>query len=185
MIKLFQGIASGLHYIHESKLAHRDLKPQNVLLSDDRTTAVLTDFGSMTEAVIEIKTSRKVQEIQDWAAQNCSMFYRAPELFSPKLGVNITTQADVWSLGCMLFALMFNKGPFDYVAERGDSIALAVTNVKFTFPTDASIPSRPDLLATLVRKTIVFEMDERESLSNVINSLNNIPSFEVNDFDYV
>lgn len=60
----------------------------------------------MTSKVIEIKNSRKAQEIQDWAAQNCSMFYRAPELFNPKIGSSIDESADVWSLGCVLYALM-------------------------------------------------------------------------------
>lgn len=63
----------------------------------------------MTSKVIEIKNSRKAQEIQDWAAQNCSMFYRAPELFNPKVGSSIDESADVWSLGCVLYALMFVK----------------------------------------------------------------------------
>ena len=69
LIKLFYAISSGLNYIHESNLAHRDLKPQNVLLSsDERVVALLTDFGSMTERVIEISTSKKAQEIQDFSA---------------------------------------------------------------------------------------------------------------------
>ena len=120
-MKLFYAISSGLNFIHESNLAHRDLKPQNILLcSDERVGALLTDFGSMTERVIEIKNSRKAQEIQDWSAQNCSMFYKAPELFSPKTGI-IDEKADIWSLGCLTYALMFNKGPFDYVVEKGFS----------------------------------------------------------------
>ena len=42
----------------------------------------------------------------DWAAQNCSMFYKAPELFSPRVGICIDEHADYWSLGCILYALM-------------------------------------------------------------------------------
>lgn len=119
LVKLFLGICNGLSYIHESNLAHRDLKPQNILISDDGYTAVLTDFGSMTDRLIEINTSRKSQEISDWAAQNCSMYYKAPELFMPRVGQTINEKADIWSLGCILFSIMYNKGPFDYVAEKG------------------------------------------------------------------
>lgn len=100
-------------------MAHRDLKPLNVLLSNDRQTPVLTDFGSMTDRLIKIDDSRKALEIEDWAAQNCSMFYKAPELFSPKTGSIIDEKSDIWSLGCILYALMYNKGPFDYVYEKG------------------------------------------------------------------
>jgi serine/threonine kinase 16 len=120
LTKIFYAITSGLNYIHENNLAHRDLKPQNVLLSsDERVQALLTDFGSMTERVIEVKNSKKAQEIQDFSAQNCSMFYKAPELFNVRIGL-IDEKADIWSLGCVLYALMFNKGPFDYVAEKGN-----------------------------------------------------------------
>jgi serine/threonine kinase 16 len=118
-LSLFSGITDGVNYIHDNNLAHRDLKPHNVLLSDDRQSAVIIDFGSMTEKCITIDSIRKSQEIEDWAAQNCSMFYKAPELFSPKVGTVINEKADIWALGCILYAMMFNKGPFDYVAERG------------------------------------------------------------------
>ena len=91
----------------------------NNLKGDDMSTAILTDFGSMTERQIEISTLRKSQEIQEWAAQNCSIFYKPPELFNPKVGTNVSEKTDIWSLGCVLYALLFNKGPFDYVVERG------------------------------------------------------------------
>ncbi len=155
-----------------------------MLISDDKQQAVLTDYGSMTDSIIEINTARKAQEIQDWSAQNCSMFYRAPELFSPKVGTNVTEKADIWSLGCILYALMFNKGPFDYVAEKGDSIALAVTNVKYSFPTDV-LDSRPESLVNIIKNTILFEQIEREPLNKILNDLNQIPSYELRDLDFV
>lgn len=170
VVKLFQGVCNGVNYIHELNLAHRDLKPQNILLSDDRQLAVLTDFGSMTEKVIEIESSKKAKEIEDWAAQNCSMFYKAPELFSSKFGSSINESADVWSLGCILYALMYNKGPFDYVCERGDSIALAVLNAKYSIPNQ----TRDDILLKILKATLVFEAFERESLRNILSDLNQI-----------
>jgi len=88
-------------------------------MSNDRQTPVLTDYGSMTARVLEVQDQRKCQEVQDWAAQNCSMFYRAPEFFEPRVDSWITEKADIWSLGCILYAMMYNKGPFDYVCEKG------------------------------------------------------------------
>ena len=79
----------------------------------------MTDFGSMSERIIEISTSKKAQQIQDWASENCSLFYKAPELFQPDLHRNITEKADIWSFGCNLYASMYNKGPFDYVVTKG------------------------------------------------------------------
>jgi serine/threonine protein kinase len=42
------GVCNALNDIHASNLAHRDLKPQNILLDDNRNSAILTDFGSMS-----------------------------------------------------------------------------------------------------------------------------------------
>ncbi|CAF0865524.1 unnamed protein product [Brachionus calyciflorus] len=177
VVKLFEGISSGLNYIHELNLAHRDLKPHNVLLSDDGQIPVLTDFGSMTEKVIEITNSRKSQEIEDWASQNCSMFYRAPELFTPKQGEKIDEKADIWSLGCILYAIMYNKGPFDYVVEKGDSIALAVANANYTIPTTIK---RDEILINIIKKTLQFDPFSRESIPKILNDLNKIQLFESN-----
>ena len=119
ILRLVAGIASGLQYIHSNDLAHRDLKPQNVLLSDDRQTPVIIDFGSMTERCISVDSAHKSHELQEWAAQNCSLYYKAPELFEPQVGSVVTEAADNWSLGCLVYAMMYNKGPFDYVIEKG------------------------------------------------------------------
>lgn len=122
VIKLMIGVCNALNDIHCSNLAHRDLKASNVLLSDDKKTAILTDFGSMSERVIEIKDSKKASYIQDWASENCSLFYKAPELFTPQENHSITEKADIWSLGCNFYIAMYNKGPFDYVVNRGKKL---------------------------------------------------------------
>lgn len=113
------GVCNALADIHRENFAHRDLKPQNILLNDNKKEAVLTDFGSMSQLCIEVKSNKDAQEVQDWASENCSMFYKAPELFEPRSGSTITEKADIWSLGCNIYAAMYNKGPFDYVFERG------------------------------------------------------------------
>lgn len=157
-------------------MAHRDLKPANILISDDRQSSILTDFGSMTERTIEINNSRKSQQIQEWAAENCSMFYRAPELFEPRVGTTVNEKADTWSLGCILFAMLYNVGPFDYVAEKGDSIALAVSNAKYFIPNQIQ---RPEYLIKLLKKTIVYEQTDRENLSKILSDLDNLSNMDM------
>lgn len=179
LMNLFYGICDGTNYIHESNLAHRDLKPHNVLLSSDRQTSILTDYGSMTERTIELKDSRKCQEIAEWAAENCSMFYRAPELFEPRAGSSINEKADVWSLGCVLYSMLFNKGPFDYVLEKGDSIAMAVANANFKL-NDSQKSQRPGYMIKLINDMIVTEGFRRESLNNVMGVIKNNSTFSTN-----
>ena len=162
------GVCNALNDIHCANLAHRDLKPQNILISDDRDRAILTDFGSMSERLIEITSSKKAQQIDDWATENCSLFYKAPELFTPQENTKISEKADIWSLGCNLYAIMYNKGPFDYVVNKGDSIALAVANARYTIP---NVPKRSDNLIKVLKKTIIIEQDNRMSIGNILTEL--------------
>lgn len=184
LIQLFHGICDGTNFIHEANLAHRDLKPHNVLLSDDRQSPILTDYGSMTKRTMEVANLRKCQEIQEWAAENCSMFYRAPELFEPQPGSTINEKADNWSLGCVLYTMLFNKGPFDYVCEKGDSIALAVANANFKIGTIQEASDWSNELVDLIKSMINVEQFSREDLISVMNKLKELSRSAV-DMDIV
>ncbi|KAF6362262.1 serine/threonine kinase 16 [Rhinolophus ferrumequinum] len=94
------------------------------------------DLGSMNQACIHVESSRQALALQDWAAQRCTISYRAPELFSVQSHCVIDERTDVWSLGCVLYAMMFGEGPYDMVFQKGDSVALAVQN-------QLSIPESP------------------------------------------
>ncbi len=73
----------------------RDVRPHNILLSDD-DSPILMDFGSSGPARIEAKSRKEAQEMQDEAAEHCSMAYRAPELFSIGTGAVIDAKIDIW-----------------------------------------------------------------------------------------
>uniref|UniRef100_A0A1I7XT82 non-specific serine/threonine protein kinase n=1 Tax=Heterorhabditis bacteriophora TaxID=37862 RepID=A0A1I7XT82_HETBA len=134
ILRLFSGLCSAVDYMHRMGYAHRDLKAANILLSDDGR-AMLTDFGSATSVPISIDSLNDQQRMRDEAAELCSMPYRAPELFDCYVGTCITTNIDLWSLGCCLYAMCFFVSPFDLIYERGDSIALAVQSPeKIAYP---------------------------------------------------
>ncbi|KAF3832824.1 hypothetical protein F7725_026489 [Dissostichus mawsoni] len=104
-----------------------DLKPTNVLLDED-DRPLLMDLGSMNRARIEVRGTREAMTIQDWAAQRCTISYRAPELFNVESHCIIDERTDIWSLGCVLYCMMMLEGPYDMVFQKGDSVALAVQN---------------------------------------------------------
>ncbi|KAG8965371.1 hypothetical protein FRC00_004527 [Tulasnella sp. 408] len=115
--------------------AHRDIKPANVMLSDDGTP-VLMDFGSTIKARIHIENRNQALIQQDIAAEQSTMPYRAPELFDVKTGTTLDEKVDIWSLGCVLFALAFNHSPFEtsQTTEQGGSMAMAVMNAQYKIP---------------------------------------------------
>lgn len=97
--KITWDLVSALYYLHSHRVLHRDLKPQNVLL-DSSGCAKLCDFGLariMTNAT-HILTSIKGTPL-----------YMAPELIEEK---PYDHQADLWSLGCIVYELIAGQPPF-------------------------------------------------------------------------
>lgn len=137
VLALFQGICEGVKVIHENGYAHRDLKTGNVCLTETMEP-VIVDFGSAATARAEICGQSDAMKLQDFAEEKCSLCYRAPELFQVESYAIIDERTDIWSLGCILFALCFFKSPFDAVYERGDSVSLAVLSGKIPFPENSS-----------------------------------------------
>ena len=83
-------IFRSLLYLEHKSIAHRDIKPQNILLNEKDWKLVICDFGS----------AKKLQTGQPNIAYICSRCYRAPELIFGNQ--NYTTQIDMWSVGCVL-----------------------------------------------------------------------------------
>lgn len=156
VLVIFSGICEGVRAIHECGYAHRDLKTGNVCLSETMEP-VLVDFGSATEARAEICGQPDAMKLQDEAEEKCSLCYRAPELFQVESYAIIDERTDIWSLGCVLFALCFFKSPFDAVYERGDSVSLAVLSGKIPFPENSPYSQDLHELITFQLKTNPME----------------------------
>jgi|SRR5579859_984307 len=137
------------------------------MIADDGLTPVLMDFGSVTRARKFIATRQEALELQDLAAEQSTMPYRAPELFDVKTGSTISEKVDVWSLGCTLFALLYGHSPFEPPTESslvGDSIALAVTQGQFKFPESNYVDWGAK---EVVKRCLVVDPEARPSVKEV------------------
>ncbi|KAJ2910952.1 Serine/threonine-protein kinase env7 [Coemansia aciculifera] len=149
---------------------HRDIKLGNVMLADDGRTPVLMDFGSCLPARFKADTRLDALRIQDDAAESCSMAYRAPELFDVQVGDEFDERTDVWSLGCLLYALAYLHTPFED-GEEGASILLAAINRKYSFPDPNPYSDR---LAQVIDFMLEPDPKRRPFIDQVIALLNTL-----------
>ncbi|XP_003708300.1 serine/threonine-protein kinase 16 [Megachile rotundata] len=173
ILNIFLQICEGVKAFHEAKpepLAHRDLKTANIVLGDGNTPVIM-DLGSVAPARVKVCGSQAAQTLQDLAAERCSMPYRAPELFNVESYCMVDERTDIWSLGCILYALCYFKSPFDTVYERGDSVALAVISANITFPDDA--PYNEDMQNLILSMLKVNPM-ERPYIYSVIENVHDL-----------
>uniref|UniRef100_A0AAY5EX68 Maternal embryonic leucine zipper kinase n=1 Tax=Electrophorus electricus TaxID=8005 RepID=A0AAY5EX68_ELEEL len=98
----FRQIISALAYVHSQGYAHRDLKPENLLI-DEGHNLKLIDFGLCARPKGGL----------GYELMTCcgSPAYAAPELIQGK--AYIGSEADVWSMGVLLYALLCGYLPFD------------------------------------------------------------------------
>uniref|UniRef100_A0A6Q2Z347 Maternal embryonic leucine zipper kinase n=1 Tax=Esox lucius TaxID=8010 RepID=A0A6Q2Z347_ESOLU len=98
----FRQIVSAMAYVHSQGYAHRDLKPENLLIDEDHNLKLI-DFGLCA----------KPKGGLSYELMTCcgSPAYAAPELIQGK--AYIGSEADVWSMGVLLFALLCGYLPFD------------------------------------------------------------------------
>jgi len=141
IMTLFWGICKGLEALHSHKpaWAHRDLKPDNVMVRGDGCP-MLMDFGSVDVGNVVVKGRTAALQLQDAAAQFCTISYRAPELFDVASDSEVDCRTDVWSLGCTLYAMAFGYSPFESeVSPNGQVRIVECTFLrvigKISFPT--------------------------------------------------
>ena len=119
-------LVSGLSYLHKRGVAHRDIKPDNILV-DGAGVPYFVDFG--VSAIID-KDNPNVSTVEGTAA------FMPPELFDEStLKVNAFV-ADVWSLGVSMYLLLYGVTPFRGSHFR--DISLSVRNDELGFPATAN-----------------------------------------------
>ncbi|KZO98693.1 kinase-like protein [Calocera viscosa TUFC12733] len=109
--KLFQDVVEGLNFLHERSILHLDLKPANVLLTEDPESstprALLSDFGN-SQDVLDSKRER--------SGETGTLEFMAPELIKPPF-IPAAKAADLWSLGMILHSMIFFRSPYSQIRD--------------------------------------------------------------------
>ncbi|XP_065489877.1 BMP-2-inducible protein kinase isoform X2 [Caloenas nicobarica] len=127
VMRIFCDTCEAVARLHQCKtpIVHRDLKVENILLNDSGNY-VLCDFGSATNKYLNPQKDG-VHVVEEEIKKYTTLSYRAPEMINLYEGKPITTKADIWALGCLLYKLCFFSLPF------GES-QVAICDGSFTVP---------------------------------------------------
>ncbi|KRZ75101.1 AP2-associated protein kinase 1 [Trichinella papuae] len=129
ILHIFSSACCAVARLHQcqSPVIHRDLKVENLLLDDDGNCA-LCDFGSATTRILSLST-HPYNVVEEEITRFTTLSYRSPEMVDLYSGQPITTKADIWALGVMLYKLCYFSLPFN-------ESAFAIQNASFTFPSE-------------------------------------------------
>ncbi|KAM9512923.1 triple functional domain protein-like isoform 4-T4 [Salvelinus alpinus] len=116
-------ILEALHYLHSWRIAHLDLKPENVLVEQNSAQPVvkLTDFGD----AVQLNSGHYIHPLLG------SPEFSAPELV---LGQPVSLTSDLWSLGVVTYVVLSGASPF--LDESAEETCLNICRLDFSFPHD-------------------------------------------------
>ncbi|EHA8588878.1 calcium-dependent protein kinase 2 [Cocos nucifera] len=151
---LLRTIVQIVHTCHSMGVIHRDLKPENFLLSSKNENAPLkaTDFGLS----VFFKEGEMFTDIVG------SAYYIAPEVLKRKYG----PEADIWSIGVMLYIFLCGVPPFWAESEHGIFNAILRGHIDFTSDPWPNISSGAK---DLVRKMLNSDPKQRLTAFQVLN----------------
>jgi eukaryotic-like serine/threonine-protein kinase len=177
-LKLFQKVCDAVIYAHRNLVVHRDLKPGNILITDEGDVKLL-DFG-IAKLLVEDEHS---ENLTQFGSPLLTPEYAAPEQF---LDRTITTSVDVYSLGVLLYELLAGIRPYDLSEKSLKEIEQLVCEQEPLRPSsvasDPSIPSdklKGDL-DVICLKSLRKEPEKRygsvqELQEDITRTFNNLP----------
>ncbi|XP_026012509.1 triple functional domain protein isoform X4 [Astatotilapia calliptera] len=117
-------VLEALHYLHNCRIAHLDIKPENLLVShtaSGQPIVKLTDFGD----AVQLNSAHYVHPLLG-----------SPEFASPELvlGEPVSLTSDLWSLGVVTYVLLSGASPF--LDESAEETCLNICRLDFSFPRD-------------------------------------------------
>lgn len=118
-LELLRQVLSAVQYAHANLVIHRDLKPSNILVTQDGQ-AHLLDFGI---AKLLTEGEAKETELTRLGGRALTPDYAAPEQIA---GAPITTAADVYALGVMLYELLTGERPYKLKRDSRGALEEAI-----------------------------------------------------------
>ena len=145
-VEISMQIASAISHAHKNHIIHRDIKPQNILVSDTGIIKV-TDFG--------IAKATSSNTVTSTATAMGSVHYISPEQAKGRF---CDEKSDIYSLGITMYEMVTGHVPFDH--ENGVTIALMHLQNEITPPSQIR-DGIPDSLEKIILKCTMKKPEER------------------------
>jgi tetratricopeptide (TPR) repeat protein len=168
-VGLLRDVAKALSYAHEKGIVHRDIKPDNVLLSGG--SATVTDFG-IAKAISASRTDGRTTTLTQIGTSVGTPMYMAPEQAA---GDSATDhRADLYSFGCVAYELLAGKPPF-----AGKSSPQQLLTAHMAEAPQSILELRPDApgtLAGLVMRCLEKDPNARpQRADEIVRVLEDVP----------
>jgi serine/threonine protein kinase len=165
-LRILRDVVSALGYAHGSGVVHRDVKPENVLLSGG--VAVVTDFG--VAKAVTASSGSGATGLTSLGVALGTPTYMAPE--QATASPQTDHRADIYALGVVAYEMLTGFPPF---TGRSAQAMLAAHVVEEPEPLERRRPSVPPMLAGLIRACLAKRPAERpQSAAEVMHALDAI-----------
>jgi len=162
-VRILREVASALAYAHRCGIVHRDIKPDNILLSHG--SAMVMDFGVAKAIHASIRPSEE-------ALTSEGIVIGTPAYMSPEQATGdqeLDHRSDIYALGVMAYEMLAGKTPF---SGRSRHAMLAAHVIEKPEPVGAQRPGMPDPLADLVMYCLQKEPRDRpQHASELVSAL--------------
>jgi serine/threonine protein kinase len=164
VVRIIKRCADALNEAHAHGVIHRDVKPENILVS--QRTVKMLDFG--------IAKLMDVQSEEAGKLTSDGTIIGTPDYMSPEqaLGKPVDHRSDIFSLGVVLYEALSGRHPFAVA-----NVTRTLLNLVSKEPPDIAtlLPAAPPQLAEIVRKAMSKKPDERyDAAKQMASALNKI-----------
>lgn len=146
LIGYFRQIISGIEFIHSFDICHRDLKLENIVM-DGHGRVYIADFG------LAIRCNGVV------LGDHCGSAHYSPPEVVKGFGTYDGIKADIWSLGCVLYALGSGYLPFDYETDKEVKVYIVTVTYR--------MPDFSEELKHLIWNILQFEPKDRLTIDEI------------------
>jgi calcium-dependent protein kinase len=158
---LFYQVFSGLVYLHEKKILHRDLKLENIMVSEIEKD-VITGEEYFWIKIIDFGTAKIFEKNRAEKEIIGSSYYIAPEVLKQRYN----EKCDTWSVGVILYMTLVGTAPFD--GKTDNDIIKKIKIGKYN-KNDLRFIEHSEEVKDLVNKLLEKNIDKRLSAKEALN----------------